>query len=199
MTWSNNDKDKSKIPQYSNNRNGDCEVLCSGNASNTYNKSPFPGSNPYKKIMLQEQNGSTLPSEKCDLSQKSMAYNNHYNAKNTIYNIDLPHDRLQRLQIEDSPNEQKKSEIIQDSYNAPILTRMDNSYQTLSSENSMPETQDKFLYFDENNLSSKVNNTLRLGSDQCQRPRELDVLSNENRKTHGYIFHTFGYKSDSTH
>ena len=198
-TWLNNQRDKSKIPQSYNNTNGDVtKFICSDTAADSNNKSPFAHYNSNTNMVFQEKNKASLASEICDQSPKSIAYNNRYNAKNNIYNIDLTQDRLQPAHCKGYSIERKKGEIIQEINSIPILTKVGSSYPTLTSDNSIPETQDQLLYFDENSRPSRVN-AVRLGNDRSQRPRDLDVLSNEKRKTHGYIFHTFGYKSDSTH
>ena len=124
-------------------------------------------------------------------------FNNHNNAKNMIYNIDLTNEGIQNLKIDGYSNGGKPESILEENNVMPPLTRIENSYKTLIANNAHSEDQNSFLSMNINTVPSNVN-AVRIGNGQCQRPNDLDVLSNEKRKPHSYIFHTFGYKSDAT-
>ena len=124
-------------------------------------------------------------------------FNNQNNTKNAIYNIDLTNEGLQRLKIEGYSNKGKTDDLSEENSIIPPLRRVENSYKSLISNNAASENHDSILSMQMNNAPSKIN-VVRLGNGQCHRPSDLDLLSNEKRKAHGYIFHTFGYKSDAT-
>ena len=153
-------------------------------------------SNHYQNIPLQEKNQSSLPPEDGVSSQQSLALKNYNNATNKIYNIDLTPDRFQRLQIENYSVGRSKMEIQQNTNTVPQLQKVTSTCQNLVLTNSIPESPDKCLHINSDVLSSKLN-VVHIGSDKG--PRDVDVQKIENRKARGYVFHTFGYKSDSNH
>lgn len=123
-------------------------------------------------------------------------FNIQNNTKNTIYNIDLTNEGIQRLKIEGYSYRNTTEALSEENNIMPPLRKVDNSFKSLISSNAASENDDSHLSMNINNVPSKIN-AVRLGSGQCHRPNDLDLLSNEKRKAHGYIFHTFGYKSDA--
>lgn len=186
---SNNAGTNSKRKQLYNKKNSDSRLRSNA----------FPGAEngqrgKYENGIWQAVN----PSQQNDtFSKKSLVLNNHNNAKNAIYSIDLTNEGLQRLKIEDCAKGRNTDAILHENNIIPPLTTINNSYKNFISSNTSPESHDSFLSIGVNNAPSKIS-AVRLGNDQCQRPGELDVFSNEKRKARGYIFHTFGYKTDTT-
>ena len=186
---SNNVGTSSKRKQLYNKKNSDSRLH-----SNAFTNAENGLSSKYENGVWQAEN---TPQYNNAFSKKSLVFNNHNNAKNTIYNIDLTDEGLQRLKIEEYSKGRRNDAMLQESSIIPPLTRINNSYKNLISSNSSPENHDSFLSIGVNNVPSKIS-AVRLNHGQCQRPSELDVLSNEKRKPNGYIFHTFGYKTDAT-
>lgn len=131
-------------------------------------------------------------------SKRSLILNNQNNAKNKIFNVDFTQNSFSRLQIEDYPVSPSETDILHDTNKIPPLSKIGSSYKSYGGEGSIPVTQDNYLSSDEQSLTSTVN-AVRLGNGHCQRPTDLDVLNGDKRKVRGYVFHTFGHKSDSTH
>ena len=129
-------------------------------------------------------------------SQHSGVLINQNNVRNRLYNIDLTNEKLQKLQIENYIEKGGKPDIMKNANSMPPLTKFKTSYNKFDSENLISDGRSTVQVVGE--PSSINTNAVRLVNGQSQGMHHSDLLK-DNRKAQAYVFHTFGYKSDTSH
>ena len=184
-------------PQVYNKKINDSGVLiCPPITTEPVVQSPYTSSK--QNIYIPTQVKDTNVFVDTEFSERSIILNNQNNAKNQNFNVDLAQETFSRLQIEDHPASLGETEILQETNKIPPLAKIGNSYIPYITEGSMPITHDNYISTGGSSLTSTMN-AVRIGNGHCKRPKDLDVLNSDKRKARGYVFHTFGHKSDSTH
>lgn len=188
---------------------------CTHNGDNLLNLSPITAEPTIESTqialkrnlspLVHLDNGTVICGNPNLQSKEMHTLHNQLSEKNKIFNVDITQENFRRLQIEDrsphssemSPDSSEMSSSLQVDI-IPPLSRVD-EYGSFSSMGTVHVPQSNpSLSINSINPASNIS-AVRLGNGHYHRPKELDLVNGDKRKTRGYVFHTFGQKQDSNH